>query len=63
MRLRGKSQVFVIPGTSHRFAESGAAEELARHSVRWFTEHLAAGDPQRPGIRSEIAAGRHAQTG
>ena len=40
-RLRGESDLVVIPGASHLFEEPGALEQVADHAARWFARHLA----------------------
>jgi len=39
-RLRGPSELAVIPGATHLFEEPGALEAVAELSAAWFTEHL-----------------------
>lgn len=33
-------ELVVIPGASHLFEEPGAMEQVARHTIAWFTDHL-----------------------
>jgi putative phosphoribosyl transferase len=39
-RLRGVSELVVIPGATHLFAEPGALEAVARLAADWFVGHL-----------------------
>jgi putative phosphoribosyl transferase len=40
--LGGPSEVAVVPGATHLFAETGALEQVAELAAEWFSEHLAA---------------------
>lgn len=40
-RLRCESELLVVPGASHLFAEPGALEAVADAAAAWFTDHLA----------------------
>jgi putative phosphoribosyl transferase len=39
-RLRGVSELVVIPGAAHLFEEPGALEAVARLAADWFVRHL-----------------------
>jgi pimeloyl-ACP methyl ester carboxylesterase len=39
-RLRAPSELIVVPGASHLFAEPGALGEVARLAAVWFAAHL-----------------------
>jgi putative phosphoribosyl transferase len=40
-RLPGPSELAVVPGASHLFAEPGALEQVSRVTVEWLGRHLA----------------------
>lgn len=42
-RLRGPSELVVVPGATHLFEEPGALEQVAEHARTWFLEHLGRG--------------------
>jgi putative phosphoribosyl transferase len=42
IRLRGQSQLTVVPGATHLFEEPGALEEVASLAAGWFIGHLGA---------------------
>jgi putative phosphoribosyl transferase len=42
-RLRGRSELVVVPGATHLFAERGALEKVADLAAAWFARHLGAG--------------------
>ena len=44
-RLPGETQLAVVPGASHLFAEPGSLEQVASLAREWFTEHLPADQP------------------
>ena len=39
-RLPGPKKLVIIPGATHLFEEPGALEEVARHALDWFNQHL-----------------------
>lgn len=39
-RLRGKSELVVIPGATHLFEEHGALERVAELAAEWFKRHF-----------------------
>jgi putative phosphoribosyl transferase len=47
--LPGETQLAVVPGASHLFAEPGSLEQVASLAREWFTEHLPADQPARRG--------------
>jgi putative phosphoribosyl transferase len=49
-RLRGESELVVIPGASHLFEEPGALERVAELAAEWFKRHVAVREPS-PGER------------
>ena len=40
-RLKGESELMVIPGATHLFEEPGALERVAELAAEWFGRHLA----------------------
>ena len=44
-QLRGESQLVVIPGAGHLFAEPGTLEQVASLARDWFAAYLRAGPP------------------
>jgi putative phosphoribosyl transferase len=44
-QLRGESQLVVIPGAGHLFAEPGTLEQVASLARQWFARHLRADPP------------------
>ena len=43
-RLKGDSELVVIPGATHLFEEAGALERVAEHAVEWFGIHFTGRD-------------------
>jgi len=41
-RMRGRTELTVVPGASHLFEEPGALETVAKLATKWFAEHLGA---------------------
>ena len=48
-QLPGESQLVVIPGAGHLFAEPGTLEQVASLARDWFVRYLRAGPPAPPG--------------
>jgi putative phosphoribosyl transferase len=48
-QLRGQSQLVVIPGAGHLFAEPGTLQQVASLARDWFAHYLRAGPPAGPG--------------
>ena len=48
-QLRGESQLVVIPGAGHLFAEPGTLQQVASLARDWFAHYLGAEPPARPG--------------
>ena len=48
-QLRGESQLVVIPGAGHLFAEPGTLEQVASLARDWFAHYLRAEPPARAG--------------
>jgi putative phosphoribosyl transferase len=48
-QLPGESQLVVIPGAGHLFAEPGALEQVASLARDWFVRYLRAEPPAQPG--------------
>ncbi|MGH3121253.1 MAG: hypothetical protein ACRDND_09565, partial [Streptosporangiaceae bacterium] len=44
-QLRGESQLVVIPGAGHLFAEPGTLEQVASLARDWFVHYLCAEPP------------------
>lgn len=39
--LRCEKEIVIVPGAGHLFEEPGALADVVRHSLRWFSRHLA----------------------
>jgi dienelactone hydrolase len=39
-RLGGESEIAIVPGATHLFAEPGALDKVAGLAAGWFTDHL-----------------------
>jgi hypothetical protein len=46
-RLAGETELEIVPGASHLFAEPGALEQVARLAKDWFVRHLGSRAPRR----------------
>jgi putative phosphoribosyl transferase len=40
-QLGGPSELAVVPGATHLFAEPGALEQVSRLAIEWLDRHLA----------------------
>jgi pimeloyl-ACP methyl ester carboxylesterase len=45
-RLAGQTELEIVPGASHLFAEPGALEQVARLATDWFARHLVSRAPR-----------------
>ena len=39
-QMKAEKKLVIIPGATHLFEEPGKLEEVAKHSIEWFTKHL-----------------------
>ncbi|MFQ5790091.1 MAG: dienelactone hydrolase family protein [Acidobacteriota bacterium] len=46
-RLRGRKELFLVPGATHLFEEPGTLEEVARLATNWFRRYLSAASDSR----------------
>jgi predicted phosphoribosyltransferase/predicted alpha/beta-hydrolase family hydrolase len=54
-QLRCTSELAIVPGATHLFAEPGAMEEVAQLATDWFSLHLPASVPDGPTGRATVA--------